>query len=172
MRLSKKQKARVQKLSWVLFILYIGAMCYFLFFSEYLNRSPGDIGEYRYNLVLFQEIGRAFWCLRNNMASYFLLNVVMNIAAFMPFGFILPIISNRKQKLGQIFLLSFELTLSVEIMQLVMKVGIFDVDDIFLNTLGGILGYLMFLLFRWAGKGKVMFFLVKKANRIRKKYKK
>ena len=39
-------------------------------------------------------------------------------------------------------ILSFLLTLSIETIQLVFKVGSFDVDDMFLNTLGGIAGYL------------------------------
>jgi len=39
-------------------------------------------------------------------------------------------------------ILSFLLTLSIETIQLVFKVGSFDVDDMFLNTLGGIAGYI------------------------------
>jgi len=32
----------------------------------------------------------------------------------------------------------------VETIQLVWKVGSFDVDDLILNTLGGVIGYLLF----------------------------
>jgi glycopeptide antibiotics resistance protein len=41
-------------------------------------------------------------------------------------------------------LLSFLFTLGIELTQLVLRVGSFDVDDIFLNTVGGILGYLAY----------------------------
>ena len=41
-------------------------------------------------------------------------------------------------------LYSFELSLLVELLQLVFKVGSFDVDDLFLNTIGGLLGYLVY----------------------------
>ena len=34
----------------------------------------------------------------------------------------------------------------VEISHLFMKVGCFDVDDLLLNTLGGMLGYIIFLI--------------------------
>jgi glycopeptide antibiotics resistance protein len=33
----------------------------------------------------------------------------------------------------------------VEVAQMLLKVGIFDVDDILLNSIGGILGYLFFV---------------------------
>ena len=48
-------------------------------------------------------------------------------------------------------LYSFELSLLVELLQLVFKVGSFDVDDLFLNTIGGLLGYLVYkgLLYLW-----------------------
>ena len=41
---------------------------------------------------------------------------------------------------------SFCLTLCVELMQLITKVGCFDVDDILLNTIGGVLGYIVFVV--------------------------
>jgi vanZ family protein len=37
-------------------------------------------------------------------------------------------------------------SLSVEIIQFIVNVGSFDIDDIILNTLGCIMGYIMFLL--------------------------
>ena len=41
-------------------------------------------------------------------------------------------------------LLGFSVSLAVETIQLVTRVGIFDVDDLMLNTLGAALGYLVF----------------------------
>ena len=49
-------------------------------------------------------------------------------------------------------LYSFELSLLVELLQLVFKVGSFDVDDMFLNTLGGIAGYLCQWITRAIGR--------------------
>lgn len=154
MAFTKKQKEWIRKVSWVLFLVYMTVMAYFLFFSEGLNRT-GE-GAYRYNLQLFQEIERGFWCLRHGNFQYFFLNVVLNVAAFVPFGFILPVISPKNRKCRDIFCLSLELTLVIELSQLVFRVGIFDVDDIFLNTLGGVIGYFLYAhchrLFRKQGK--------------------
>ena len=41
-------------------------------------------------------------------------------------------------------LLGFFLSFCIEITQLVFKVGSFDVDDLLLNTIGGILGFLSY----------------------------
>ena len=67
----------------------------------------------------------------------FLLNIVGNVVCFMPFGFILPIITRLGERWLNTLLLSFLLTLSIETIQLVFRVGSFDVDDMFLNTVGG-----------------------------------
>lgn len=44
-------------------------------------------------------------------------------------------------------LFSMEFSLCVEVIQLVGKVGILDVDDVILNTLGGLFGYVLYWLF-------------------------
>lgn len=142
----KIKRKWVKQLSWVIFIIYLAGMAYFLFFSEGLHRSGAS--EYRYNLTLFREIKRAVYCLKTGNVQYFFLNVMMNIAAFAPFGFFLPIISPKNRKFLNIFLLSMELTLSIEVLQLVFKVGIFDVDDLVMNTLGGVLGYAAYYICR------------------------
>jgi glycopeptide antibiotics resistance protein len=78
----------------------------------------------------------------------FLVNVVGNILAFMPFGFCLPIISLKETKLYRVFFWTFGFSVAIETIQLFYKIGIFDVDDIILNTFGGILGYWCFCILR------------------------
>lgn len=139
----KKGHKVVKHMAWFLFILYIMLLSYFLFFSERYGRTANS-QQYRYNLVLFEEIKR-FITYRDTLGfeSVFV-NIIGNVFAFSPFGFVLPIISPRNRKFLNVTLLSFELSLSVELMQLLLKVGIFDVDDIFMNTVGGMVGYICF----------------------------
>lgn len=137
-----KNTTRNQKLGWVLFLAYLGLLVYFLFFAESFGRSLEN-RDYAYNLELFKEIKR-FYTYREQVGmKAFLLNVVGNVAAFMPCGFFLPIVSRRGRKWYNAILLCFALSLSVETAQLVCRVGSFDVDDLFLNTLGGALGYVI-----------------------------
>lgn len=143
----KKSRKIVNRLAWLLFVLYIMLLAYFLFFSEEYGRT-GNCSDYRYNLHLFQEIKRFIIYRKEVGFKSFIVNIIGNVLAFAPFGFVLPIISPSNRKFINILVLSFELTLGVELMQLLLKVGIFDVDDIFMNTIGGVLGYILFLIAR------------------------
>ena len=75
-----------------------------------------------------------------------LLNLGGNVVGFMPFGFFLPVVSRRGRRLHNAVLLAFGLSLCIETVQLVFKVGSFDVDDLLLNTIGGILGFGLYKL--------------------------
>lgn len=129
----------------ILFVLYFIVLFYFLFFSEEMGRTYSE-RAYHYNLTLFKEISRFFKYSRALGAKAVMLNIWGNVAAFVPFGIFLPIFSVRCQKLWRTAMYSFELSLLVEVLQLVTKVGSFDVDDLLLNTVGGILGFLIYKL--------------------------
>ena len=102
------------------------------------------MSEYHYNLVLFKEIQR-FWNHRDMLGWVAYANLFGNVLIFIPFGFFMPMAS-RYRNFFLTFVYSFGLSLLVEIFQLITKVGSFDVDDIFLNTCGGILGFIAFVI--------------------------
>ena len=136
-----RNTTRNQKLGWVLFVAYLAVLVYFVFFAESFGRLPAQRDDYAYNLELFKEI-RRFYIYREQLGmKAFLLNVVGNVVAFVPCGFFLPIVSRRGRRWYNTILLCFSLSLSIELIQLVFKVGSFDVDDLLLNTLGGVVGY-------------------------------
>jgi glycopeptide antibiotics resistance protein len=70
-------------------------------------------------------------------------NLVGNIIGFVPFGFILPMLSKKLHNLKAVLILTFSLSLSYEALQISLGLGSFDVDDLILNTLGGVIGYLL-----------------------------
>ncbi|WP_192604561.1 VanZ family protein [Bacillus sp. OAE603] len=69
-------------------------------------------------------------------------NLVGNIIGFVPFGFILPILLKRFKNFKVIVIASFSLSLTYEVIQLLFDIGSFDIDDLILNTFGGLLGYI------------------------------
>lgn len=128
----------------LLFVLYILFLFYFLLFSDWYGRSSGGMREYHYNLELFKEI-RRFWTYREQLGFFAFANLAGNVLIFVPFGFFMPMASrywNRSFFLTVFY--SFGLSFFVEVFQLLTKVGCFDVDDMLLNTLGGVCGYVMF----------------------------
>ena len=72
-------------------------------------------------------------------------NLFGNVIIFMPFGFFMPMASKYRSLFSTVFY-SFGLSLCVETFQLVTKVGSFDVDDLLLNTIGGLAGYILFII--------------------------
>ncbi len=142
--MSYKKGRGIRILGKILFILYMAFIVYFLLFSDLYGRT-GPAGEYHYNLVLFQEIKR-FWTYRHQLGTYAVFsNLFGNVLIFMPFGFFLPMAS-RYRSFAAAVLNSFSLSLVVETFQLLTKVGSFDVDDLFLNTIGGAAGYIIFII--------------------------
>lgn len=143
--MKEHKKALYTKAGWLLFYLYIILLSYFLFFSERYGRDFTTHG-YRYNLELFKEIKRFIRYRKQLGFENFAVNIVGNILAFAPYGFFLPLLNKKYRKLIYVILLSFTFSLAVEIVQLYLKVGIFDVDDILLNSIGGVIGYLFYLI--------------------------
>ncbi len=129
------------------FIVYMLLLLYFLFFSEEYGRTV-HYTEYQYNFTLFRELSRYIKYRDVVGMDYFLINVVGNVVVFMPFGFFVSSVSKKKRgKVLSFFVITamgFLFSFAVETVQLVTKVGCFDVDDLFLNTIGVALGYICY----------------------------
>ena len=143
--MKNEMKKRIRIAGLILFILYLLGLTYFLFFFFFYGRVMEN-RHYAYNLVPLLEIKR-FWNHRELLGSFAVfVNLAGNVLAFVPFGFFLPILNRNTRGLLRMGLFTFEFSLMIETIQLVSKVGTFDVDDLILNTLGGILGYGAFTL--------------------------
>lgn len=136
---------RKTKIMWVCFFAYLLFLAYLLFFSSYFGRTEHGEDEYRYNLTLFQEIGR-YWRYGLHTGSWYLffINVCGNVAVFVPIGIFLPVLIERCRSIFLTMLLCLEFSLVAEVTQIVSHVGSFDVDDLLLNTFGGLMGYVFF----------------------------
>lgn len=135
-----KKRRIIRAVSRVCFVIYMAFLVYFLLLSDGFGRIEG-YSHYRYNLIPFQEIMR-FIRYRNyiNFGSV-IINLLGNVVAFMPFGALIRWVVDRKMHWYQAVGYTFLFSLCVELLQLVAKVGVFDVDDLILNTLGGLVGF-------------------------------
>ena len=123
----------------MLFGLYLVFLLYLLFFSEQMGRTEGP--RFSYNLEPLREIRR---CLRHWRAlglSNAIMNLAGNVAAFLPFGFFIPELFEWGRGFFVVLFSAVLFSLCLETVQLLTQVGSFDVDDILLNTAGGILGF-------------------------------
>lgn len=120
------------------FVIYILCLFQVVTFQDDVSWSTN-------NFIPFREI------LRYNMGSrLFFKNVVGNMIMFMPYGFFVSYyLKNKKPFLT--FFLTIVASFSIETVQMVIG-RVFDVDDIILNLIGGILGYFIYKLLKAIGE--------------------
>lgn len=115
----------------LLFILYV--MCLF----EIVTLQDQNYGLSNY--IPFKEIFRY-----EVGSSLFVKNIIGNVLLFLPYGYFASEYIKSK-KAWPICLLTTLVTITIEFVQL--NIGrTFDIDDVILNTLGGLLGYLLYRL--------------------------
>ena len=81
-------------------------------------------------------------------------NLVGNIVIFVPFGFLLPMVQKGGRNFFVMLLHALLFVLGIEIFQLFSGFGAFDVDDILLNCMGAIWGYLIYFVYEGIKKHK------------------
>ncbi|MEI5909538.1 VanZ family protein [Bacillus spongiae] len=127
----------------------INGFFYFsLIFIYYLTIAPFPFifyeKEYYFalmNLIPFQSI---YGSLSHDYFMVPLRNIGGNILLFVPLGFIIPL-RFKLSKLSKVLFVGFSVSLTVEIIQFLWLPGRSpDVDDLILNTLGALIGFLIF----------------------------
>lgn len=76
-------------------------------------------------------------------------NIILNIGMFVPLGILLPLGWDFWKKAYRTYLAGLVFTVIIELAQLVTGRGIFELDDIFNNLLGTMIGYGIYRLLYW-----------------------
>ncbi len=88
------------------------------------------------------------------------INLFGNIALLVPIGFLIPFVY-RNISWKKCLALAFVSGLAIETMQTVLRVGIFDIDDVLLNALGVMVGFWAFLILaKWVRERKYVHILI------------
>ncbi|MDL4839614.1 VanZ family protein [Aquibacillus rhizosphaerae] len=130
----------IKVFAFVCLMLYLSFLLYLLFFSHYRQEVKGIVD---YNLIPFRSITRHLLSLDNIGMELLTDNFFGNILAFIPLGFLLPIVWNKVNTFTNTLIISSLCSLVIEITQWLTRLGAFDVDDIILNTIGGLCGFLL-----------------------------
>ena len=131
-------------------VLFINTIMYiYLSFILYLTLMPILVSlpfifnhPYEFmNLVPFVDVSSG--------RGDFIRQVVLNIVMTIPFGFLLPLVREKKINLLKVIFYTFLLSLGIEILQpFINGVRSSDITDIITNVAGGIIGYILYLLFK------------------------
>ena len=144
-------------------LLFLACLGYvlFLLYATFLSRSVAQF--YSYRLELMRSARNAFsvdgglWSLvRGDFAavrlddSQSLEGILINLLRMVPVGYLLPMViaSHGKAAKGwQVILCGAVLSALIEVVQLITRLGMLDVDDWVFNTAGTVIGYFLFRLF-------------------------
>jgi glycopeptide antibiotics resistance protein len=98
--------------------------------------TPSHANYMPFKTIFSQLRGEPRW-------STAIINLVGNVALFVPLGFLVPFVY-RKMTWQKSLVLAVAVGLTMEGMEGVFRVGIVDVDDVMLNALGVMIGYQVF----------------------------
>jgi len=143
----------------VIFVVYLLLVASVTIIPKQISRLRDEHAEH-INLV---PLGYSFKCFQldenqhPHVTRFCLRNTLGNIALFLPFGILLPALSNRFNSLRRVLLLAATLSLSIETIQFISRfIGsprAVDIDDVLLNTFGACLGLIVYRVMANRGKG-------------------
>lgn len=117
-------------------LIYLISIIYILCLFHVVTFQDNNYGVS--NFIPFKEIFRYEFG-----SAKFMKNIVGNIMLFIPYGFIASYLLKNK-KFSVITILTIITSLTIETVQYYIG-RVFDIDDIILNLLGGIIGFLIFI---------------------------
>ncbi|MFD3002977.1 VanZ family protein [Pontibacter toksunensis] len=142
---NRKHNNTANKLTFVLFIVYLMALIWILLFKLDVQFSYTE--SRRVNLIPFSEP-----LILNGKADFG--EMLLNVVIFLPLGIYAGILFKRwifGKKLFFFFLITFML----EGIQFLLRVGAFDITDITTNTLGGVIGSMIYKVIEKVFKSSV-----------------
>lgn len=128
---NKKPLILYKELLYLISIIYIMCLFYVVTFQ--------DVSWSTSNFTLFKEMFRYEFG-----TKLFFHNVIGNMLMFIPFGFLISYFL-KLEKPYSIIILSFITSVTIEVTQLLIG-RVFDIDDIILNVIGGLIGFLSFYI--------------------------
>ncbi len=130
---------------WYLFVVYSIILGFILLGG---GRRDYDYSHMLPNFIPFaslsKDIASAMGINNGRIDLRCLFDLAGNVALFVPLAFLLPYKIKRKRKLILLCSILMPTIVMIEILQQVLAAGVFDIDDIVLNSLGIPLGLLLY----------------------------
>ncbi|MHB1418381.1 MAG: VanZ family protein [Bacillota bacterium] len=151
---SPAQKKLLRMITIIAFGLYIFVLLYLTVLQRlYRGIETGLLLEnykidwslyirYSVNIIPFKTIhGYLF---NSPSVQVTLTNIAGNVIAFIPLGFLAPIVYKQIKSCRSIIIIIASTSVALEFTQFLLKVGSADIDDVILNLAGGLIGYFIF----------------------------
>lgn len=128
-----KKKLKLSKVLWLLLLIsYLGVLSFITVLR------PGGAGMYGKKVYPLFYSYKSAWISFNYMEWR---NLILNIAMFVPFGFLLPMTFQFFRSFRKTYAAGFLVTVGIECSQLIFGLGVVECDDVLNNFLGAMIGY-------------------------------
>ena len=146
-KLNKKSKVNLKReVLMLMFLMFITGLYSQAITGDFsiknINLGKINVVPFKIFIDTYKEV-----FIRKNI-NYFIISFLGNIGMFIPVGLLIPIIWKVNDK--TVILVGFFISLSIELSQLFLNRGT-DIDDLIFNTLGTIIGL---LIYKIISKGK------------------
>jgi len=115
----------------------------YVFLVLWLTVIDREFGECRAMLVPFWEFANV---IKGVERSFYIKQIFGNLTMLIPLGFMLPML--KKISLKQILIIGFCFSAFIELTQFITGRGLMEFDDVFNNTVGAMMGYLIYNVVR------------------------
>ncbi len=141
-------KKWIQLLFWIYFLMLMNFIV-FKFFGDVnevlnrmmINKNSVEMGSSSLvNLIPFKTFIQDI--------HYSKAHLILNVILFIPFGILFPLSYPSRSSFLSFTVIALLSILGIELTQRLTYLGIFDVDDIFLNFLGCLIGYIVYKLIK------------------------
>lgn len=129
------------------FAVYCISLLYFFFIdarpTNFYDLSFVESLKYSINIVPFKTIGGYVGNIGGSAmnTSTIVLNLLGNLVVFLPMGFFIPAIFKKINSLAKCVLTVFALVFFIELVQIIFKIGYFDIDTFILRIAGTMIGF-------------------------------
>lgn len=130
-----------KKITWLLFILYIIFLLSTIFYTKLTAGIIYPKLNIKPNIIPFSSIVETITLIvtKSQGITYLFDYLILDILLFIPLGLLLPILCHKTKKIKNLILICFIISFTKELLQLLLNVGMFNIDDIILNVVGATL---------------------------------
>lgn len=119
--------------------IHIGLFSVYIVIVLWLTLIDREWGKPHAMLVPFWELAKV---IKGEERGFYIKQIVGNLTMLLPLGFMLPML--KKVTLKQVLLISMLFSISIEVAQFITGRGLTEFDDVFNNTVGAVLGYIIY----------------------------
>ena len=144
----QKEKNTRREISLNVFVFYVILLIHLTVFRE-----EHSIGNIEFNMQTLASINltplvHTFKLTQGVTLFDYYYNLYGNILWFVPMGFAVAYLLNKKPYFMKTILIGFCFSFSIETLQFIFGTGITDIDDLLFNTIGTLIGLVCFMILK------------------------